>query len=134
MITEIVDIDQEIETLCVETTDIPNGIQEAFRNLEDKVGTMKGKKFYGAVLCDGDQLLYKACVRREPGMELPGTAEYVIPCGKYARVVMHDWQSKIPMIKDTFMEMMKLHTPDHSRPQVEYYKSDRELVLLQPIV
>lgn len=134
MITEIIEIDSPIDTLCLQTDDVPNGIKGIFHELETRVGNLQGKKFYGAVLCEGDKLLYKACVKKEPGMNIPGTAEYIIPPGKYARTVMKDWPGKIPMIKDTFMEMMKQHEPDHSRPQVEYYKSEKELILLQPVV
>jgi hypothetical protein len=134
MTLEIIELVQAIETFCISTTDIPGGIPVVFRELEGRVGSLKGKKFYGAVTCDGRDLLYRACVKKEPGMNLPGTSEYIIPAGKYARTVMNDWQSRIPMIKETFIQMMKHSEPDHSRPQVEYYRSNNELILLQPVI
>lgn len=59
----------------------------------------------------------------------------VIPGGLYVREKMKDWSSRIPEIGRTFMAMVERerHRVDNSRPSIEFYRSQDELILLLPV-
>ena len=103
----------------------------AFDKLEAKLETLKGRHFYGVVL-DGE---YRACVAVGPD-EGPGKLPYptwVIPGGRFARRKLADWEQHRDLIGPTMMEMRTRGDFDPSRPCIEYYRSQRELLLMAPI-
>lgn len=59
----------------------------------------------------------------------------VIPGGLYLREKMKNWMSRIDEIGKTFVAMAEREKPrvDRSRPSVEFYRSQDELILLLPI-
>lgn len=59
----------------------------------------------------------------------------VIPGGSYAREKMRDWAARIPDIGKTFTAMAEREKDraDDSRPSIEFYRSQDELLLLLPV-
>jgi len=109
------------------------GAGEAFRQLEARLPGLKSRKFYGTFQPpDGP---YRACVAIEPGDDPPtmGLATWTIPGGRYSRGKLANWEDHIPQIGQTFQRMAQEDERDPSRPSVEFYRSQRELVLLLPI-
>ena len=58
-----------------------------------------------------------------------------IPGGWYVRRKVFDWEQVIAAGKlgSIFEEMVKLYPIDRSRPEIEYYRSMKELHLLVPV-
>ncbi|MBW2140924.1 MAG: hypothetical protein JRG97_07610 [Deltaproteobacteria bacterium] len=95
---------------------IPEQAPEAFRELEAKLPSLKGRKFYGVEFA-GE---YRACAairENDDPSSLPHPA-WVIPGGKYVR---------------RFEALVKENDIDPDRPFIEYYRSQRELFIMVPV-
>jgi len=104
----------------------------AFDKLERELKGLKGRHFYGAVV-DGE---YRACVALRPEddrKDLPHPT-WTIPGGKYVRRKLADWDQHREMIGPSMMRMRERRDFDPSRPCVEYYRSQRELLLMVPVL
>ena len=110
---------------------IPEQAPGAFRKLEATLPSLKHRKFYGAAV--GDE--YRACVAVDPGEEpssLPHPA-WTIPGGKYVRRRIPDWERNLHRIGPAFAELRVRYEVDPSRPFIEHYRSQRELLLMVPV-
>jgi hypothetical protein len=104
---------------------------EAFDQLEAKLPSLKGRKFYGAM--SGGE--YRACVALDQNLEaspLPYPT-WTIPGGKYIRRRIRNWEKNLHLIGDTFEELSERPDFDSSRPCIEYYRSQKELLLMAPV-
>ncbi|MDA4128947.1 MAG: GyrI-like domain-containing protein [Thaumarchaeota archaeon] len=122
---------EDIPVMFVRSRSGPKGAREAFDTLESRLANLKGRRFYGTFL-NGE---YCACVARISTDE-PATAkleEGTIPGGVYARRKIDDWESKVPRLALMFEEMASQNPVDVTRPSVEFYRSQKELILLLPV-
>jgi len=126
---------QEIPVLRVRADMKGKGPSAAFNLLESKLPTIKGRKFYGTFQPGPDGEEYYACVARVDSddpekMQLEiGT----IPGGWYARRRFPDWEQNLSKLPDTFEEMARAHDVDPTRPSIEFYRSQAELLLFLPV-
>jgi len=103
----------------------------AFAELEAKLETLKGRHFYG-VIVEGE---YRACVgmrSQDDHQNLP-TRTWIIPGGKFARRKLANWERHRDQIGPTMMKLRGRSDFDRSRHCIEYYRSQRELLLMVPI-
>ena len=109
------------------------GIQRVWRDLESKIPSLKGRKFYGTFQPPNGP--YRACVGLQPGesAEQMGLESWTIPGGRYARRRLLDWEEHKNEISKMFEEMAGVREADPTRPSIEFYRSRRELVLLLPV-
>lgn len=111
------------------------GSAEAFRKVENALNwKLKGRKFYGVIDSNGE---YKSCVAITSGdnpQEL-GLGIYTIPGGKYLREKIKDWERHIKQIKEEFEKLIKKagENLDKSKPYIEFYRSQSELLIYVPI-
>jgi hypothetical protein len=104
---------------------------KAFKQLEAKLFSLKGKKFYGAVL--GDE--YRACVAIDPNddpLSLPHPT-WTLPGGKYVRRRIPNWEQHLDLIGPTCETLRRRSDFDPSRPTIEYYRSQKELLVMVPV-
>lgn len=124
----------EIKVMCVEATGVRNSAK-AFLKLESKLPSLRGRRFYGVLEGEPENGIYRACVKLElndrPGKM--GLKAWSIPGGKYARAKIKDWEAYVNEIAPTFKKMSELYAVDNSRPTIEFYRSQKELLLLLPI-
>lgn len=108
------------------------GVRAAWSKLESKLPSLKGRKFYGAY----HDNVYLACVAiiDEKEAETFGLPTWTIPGGKYLREKVTDYRSRVEVIAETLEAMAKEFGADRSRPEVEFYKSQSEIILLLPIL
>ena len=112
----------------------PSGVQgagRAFDSLEARLPSLKGRKFYGTLL-NGE---YRSCVALE-AQDAPaamGLDTWIIPGGAYARRKLTDWTERLPEIGTTFGAMAAEYPRDPTRPNIEFYRSQKELLLLMPV-
>ena len=122
----------EKKVMYVSVQDTQDGPNRAFEELESHFSSLRGRKFYGTFQ-NGE---YRACVEITPEdnpSEL-GLDVGVIPGGKYVREKIKDWADKISEIEKTFNSLSKAYEPDPGRPSIEFYKSQKELILFLPIL
>lgn len=103
-----------------------------FDRLEAKLATLKGRRFYGVVL-DG---AYRACVATRPDDDpddLPHPT-WSIPGGRYVRQKLANWEQHRHLIGPSMMRLRERTDYDASPMCIEYYRSQRELLLMVPIV
>ena len=104
---------------------------KAFKELEAKLSSLKGRKFYGVVL--GDE--YRACVAIDPNddpLSLPHPT-WMLPGGRYARRRIPNWEENLPLIGLTCQTLCHRSDFDPSRPIIEYYRSQKELLVMVPV-
>ena len=121
----------DVKVMFVMSTNGPQGAGEAFDRLEARLPSLKGRKFYGTLL-DGE---YRACVALAPGDEPAalGLDPWVIPGGTYARRKLQDWAGRLPEIGQIFRALAAEYPPDRSRPNIEFYRSQKELLLFMAV-
>jgi hypothetical protein len=122
--------------MSIKASDMQLGIPTAFAKLEMVLPSLKGRHFYGACRCVGTALEYWACVAPfvDTEFELYGLEPFTLPEGKYAYCKLLNWAEQVTKIKHVFMDMENYFAHDSSRPQIEDYRSQNELVLYLPIL
>jgi hypothetical protein len=105
-ITEITD---DIRTFYGHTYDVPTGIPAVFDTLAKLVPDFNEHHLYGVTACDGERLIYRACLKEqyENEGEKCGLPYFDIPKGKYLYITLKNWQNHIPEISHLFDELMK---------------------------
>ena len=128
-------IDTDVKLICVKSPDGPVSASKSFDNLERKLPSLKGRKFYGMSKLEGDNLTYFACVKvqGEEDTSEVGFQEIVLPKGEYEREVIIDWEEHTDQISEQFEKIESKNIVDPQRFFVEFYKSQKELILMVPI-
>jgi hypothetical protein len=123
----------DVKVMYVESTTGLAGAAKAFDTLEAQFASLKGRKFYGTFQPPTGP--YRACVAIEPGDDAAalGFSTWTIPGGKYSRRKVMNWEKNLPEIGKTFQRMSQENERDVSRPSIEFYRSQRELVLFLPV-
>jgi hypothetical protein len=129
---------REIDVLRVRADMKGKGPAEAFRQLESRLPSLRGRHFYGTIriLPEGEE--YFACVERVAG-EDPGAMGLEmgrIPGGLYARQRILDWEhviaaGQLPAISKAMVGAVDV---DRGRPELEFYRSMSELHILIPVL
>jgi hypothetical protein len=111
--------------------DSNEGIPEAFAELETRLETMRGRRFYGAFFpADGG---YHACVETVPGetLALPGET---LPGGRFLKAILRGEPPELyQRIPAAFEELVRVGDHDPDRPSLEFYRRRDEVVLLLPV-
>ena len=122
---------EDINVMFVVSPSGPQAAGEAFDRLEACLPSLKGRKFYGAML-NGE---YRACVALE-AQDAPaamGLETWMIPGGLYARRKLPHWSERLPEIGKIFGELAAEYPRDPTRPNVEFYRSQKELLLFMAV-
>ncbi len=132
---QIVKLD-EIRVARVKSEKGTLGAEEAFNRLESKMKSLRGRKMYGVVYPDSGD--YYACVKLdEKNSDDMGFETGNIPGGKYAKRKIMNWTKKINEISKEFESLIedcrKSYEIDKKRPNIEYYRSFKELRIMVPV-
>lgn len=124
-----------ILVMAVSVTSVSNSTV-AFNQLESKLDTLKGRKFYGCLTGPPETGTYRACVAliSTDNPKVLGLDTWTIPEGKYLRTKIINWPGQEHLIGQTFKEMSQTTNIDTSRPYIEFYRSQKELILLLPTI
>jgi hypothetical protein len=109
----------------------PEGISEAWNELESQLPTKSGRKFYGLTIPVHSQIEYYACVIPQKNESLNGKW-FQIERGKFARVKLLNWKQHTDKISVIIDQLIQVYHPDMKAISLEYYKSEKELHLLVP--
>lgn len=130
-------IDQpEIQLIVCRATEFPAGMKDSWEQLESKLASLKGRKFYGLTYFEQGHLVYYAGLLPVDNDEIKalGFPTLMLKGGKYARVKLMDWNDHTDEIGRIFDELMEQYKKDPGGPTVEFYRSQTELHLMIPII
>ncbi len=113
----------------------PDGIGEAFNHLVDRVGGNFRRQYYGICQMKEGYFIYTAAAEATFKGEGPqyGFEEFEIEKGEYLAVIIRDWRKKTESIKDVFQEIVSDQRVDCTKPFVEWYKDDEEMICMARI-
>jgi hypothetical protein len=108
----------------------------SFAALESKVGSLKGRKFFGYYNPETEE--YRACVAltdADKDDSFGGLAKWTVAAGNYVYEKLEKWNDNKNRIGPTIEKLIRDNSGqfDPSRPVLEYYKTMDELRLLVPI-
>ena len=121
----------DVKVMYVVSPNGPLGAGEAFDRLETRLPSLKGRKFYGTML-NGE---YRACVAIE-SQDAPasmGLDTWTIPGGAYVRRKLERWPERLAEIGQVFGALAAEHPRDSARPNIEFYRSQKELLLFMAV-
>jgi hypothetical protein len=125
---------EEVSVMFKRVADDPAAISRGWGELEEALGSLRGRKFYGAFeVASGE---YRVCVEIHEG-DVPdelGLELGRLPGGRYLRARL---QGEPPDVYDptapTFERLAKRVDSDPSRPGIEFYRRRDVIDLLLPV-
>jgi len=124
----------EIAVMFRRTADELTAIRRGWTELEEAVGSLRGRKFYGAF--DEARGEYRACVqlRDDDDPAALGLEVGVLPGGRYARRRLRGEPPALyELIGPTFKRLAERPDNDPNRPGIEYYRRHDLIDLLLPV-
>ncbi|MGN6168788.1 MAG: hypothetical protein ACTHQQ_11555, partial [Solirubrobacteraceae bacterium] len=125
----------EVPVMFMRTEDDQPSITRAWAELEEAVGSLRGRKFYGVF--DPVSREYRACVERrvDDDFEALGLELAAVAGGRYVRARLHGEPPDVyALIAPAFERLAQRPDCDHQRPSVEFYRRRDVIDLLQPVV
>ena len=121
--------------MCLKSLNGPLTAEQTFNLLENKLSTLKKKKFYGLSKLENDELTYLACVKIEDGdnTNAPRLLEVHVPRGNYIRERILEWNENLGQIPFLIDKVSADNLVDPDKYIIEFYRSEKELFLLIPI-
>ncbi|HEY5369473.1 MAG TPA: hypothetical protein VIJ75_10800 [Hanamia sp.] len=123
----------DIEVFGFPANSFPAGIGDAFEILIQKTGDRAGtRNYYGLSNFKNEKIVYYALAEEK----FHGEAEkynyekFNIEKGNYLTVSVFDWQKKTNSIKDIFSEIILDPRVNKTKPAIEWYKSEDEMMCL----
>lgn len=127
---EIYTFRQDITVFARPVLTFPNGIKEAFSELM----TIFGHRAYFGIswFNDNGQIVYYAGAEKiSPNEHMPmGTELLTILKGEYDTESVENWQQKTDQIKEVFDRLMADQRADKTRPCIEWYRSNEEMLFM----
>lgn len=130
---EKLELKKNLNVFGIEVRTFPEGIGGAFDELIKKTGDCADKRnYYGISSMHKDGIVYKAVAEEKyegEGARL-GYENDIIEKGTYLYQTLYHWANKTCLIKDIFSEMMHDERIDVTKPCIEWYKSDEEMLCM----
>jgi predicted transcriptional regulator YdeE len=126
-------VEKNIDVFGFQVKTFPDGIGDAFDKLIAMVPEGLNRSYYGiSYMGSDDKPVYIAAVeeKNRGEAETNKCEKYRVEKGKYLTVTIVDWRKKTDSIKDVFHAMMKEKSIDQSKPCVEWYKNDDEMLCM----
>jgi hypothetical protein len=125
---------KQVPVMFVTVDDFPAGIAAAWNRLEAAVGSLGGRRFYGAF--DPAARVYRACVEMHEDDDAAalGLEVDTLPGGRYLRERVQGEPPEVyERIGPAFDELSRAAKADMSRPSLEFYRRRDEIDVLLPI-
>lgn len=126
-------ITSDIPVFGLQVKTFPSGIGEAFDELIKKTGDCAGARAYYGIseFKDGNMVYYATAEEKiEHEAEKYNYEKLKIEKGEYLTSTVIDWQKKTECIKDVFYEIIQDPRVNKTKPAIEWYKSDTEMMCL----
>ena len=125
---------EDVRVLFRRTSDEQEAITRTWAEVENAVGSLRGRKFYGVF--DQGSTEYRVCVQWQEGddAEALGLEDGAIPGGRYARERLQGEPPAVyGLIQPTFERLAQRPDRDPSRPEIEFYRRHDLIDLLLPV-
>ena len=126
-------IKKNIEAFGFQVKTFPERIGEAFDSLIAMVPEGLNRSYYGiSYMTSDNKVVYIAAVEEKTKSEAERNKceRFIIEQGKYLAVSVKYWRKKTDTIKDVFHGIDKEENIDRSKPCVEWYKNDDEMLCM----
>ncbi len=130
---DFITIEHDIPVICRQVKSFPEGIKEAFIDLEKALPALHGRSFFGISYFDSaENIVYKAGVEVLPGEEisLVDSEKIIVMQGKYLGTVVRNFMQNIGDISNSFIELMKSPLWDNTTPCIEWYSSENSVTCM----
>jgi hypothetical protein len=124
----------EVEVLYLSVEDNVAAMQKGWATLEAAVGSLRGRRFYGAFYPSTKE--YRVCVepREDDDAVALGLERGSLEGGRYLRVRLKGEPPGVySEIGSTFAELARRSDAHQSRPSIEFYRRYDEIDLLLPV-
>lgn len=114
-------------------TTFPAGIADAFDILIQKTGDCAGaRNYYGLSDFKNGKMVYYALAEEKFHSEAEkyNYEKFTIEKGNYLTMTVSEWQKKTNSIKDIFSEIIQDPRVNKTKPAIEWYKSEDEMMCL----
>jgi hypothetical protein len=130
---EIYNLPEDVKVFGFTVESFPAGIGEAFELLIKAIPGGSDRSYYGiSYLDENGQMIYKATAlekfESEAGKYIYD--RYLIEKGEYLSVPVYSWREKTNCIKDVFYEIIQDNRVDKTKPAIEWYKNDHEMMCM----
>jgi hypothetical protein len=123
---------EPVDVMFLEVADTQTGITEGWQRLEELLGDLRGRHFYGTVQAH----LYRVCVqlREEDHPARLGLSSGRIPGGRYLRLRLRgDPPALYRDIAPAVGRLEAASPRDGTRPVIEHYRRRDEIDVLMPV-
>ncbi|MEO5683516.1 MAG: DinB family protein [Chitinophagaceae bacterium] len=130
---EIYTLAADLKLIGSRVKTFPAGIGEAFDAMIKTLPDGESRSYYGFSNMDagGNTGYYAAAAEKFPEEAGKyGYERHAIPKGDYLTVSVTGWRTKTACIKDVFHEMMQDERYDNTKPCIEWYKNDDEMICM----
>lgn len=130
---EVNDLPKDIRVFGFEVKSFPNGINQAFDTLIKQVsGTGEPRSYYGISTMANGKITYYVTAEEvhEGEAEKYGYQRQVFERGKYLVVTLKNWKQNTNSIKDLCHQLVSDARTDKSKPMIEWYKNDDEMMCM----
>ena len=127
---ETINLDKDINVLCVTAKSFPDGIMEAFDQLYSIVPVAeKGRQFGISRPSEGGKIVYKAAMEemRDGEAERLGCEPFVIKKGKYLFIDRTDFMKDLQGIGNAFQMLISQPDIDPNGYCLEWYLNDKDV-------
>jgi len=125
-------LQNDVKVFGVQVKTFPEGIGEAFDSLIKMFPNADQRPYYGiSEFKNGSMYYYATAEETFPGEGKKFQCDNLtIEKGEYLAAALHGWRTKTGCIKDVFHEIMQDKQADHTKPAVEWYKNDDEMLCM----
>lgn len=125
----------DINVFCIKAKSFPEGILQAFGDIEKFVPDLTGRTLYGISSPVNGVIVYKAAITELfPGEGKKFNCEsFVIPKGDYSVQTLHDPAGNPAVFRETFRNLLSTPLLDKTCPCIEWYKSPNEVMCMVKI-
>ena len=125
---------EDVAVMFKRVADEQTAISRGWAEVEEAVGSLRGRKFYGVF--DGARHEYRVCVqlREEDEPAGLGLETGTLPGGQYAQVRLQGEPPAVyERIAPTFERLARRHDHDPNRAGIEFYRRRDVIDLLLPV-
>jgi hypothetical protein len=126
-------LQNDVKTFGFPVPTFPLGIGEAFEKLLKMVPGGFNRSYFGiSYMNKSGQMIYNATALEtyEGEGDQYQCKTYIIGKGEYITKTLHDWRKNTVCIKDVFRDIMQDALADTSKPAIEWYKNEDEMLCM----